>query len=80
MNKKVVLLPVLASLLALTLPSAFAVPVTFSGGNFTPISMTLQLPVTYTITAGFAGGGSPFRFVFEDVFPPWQLPWHHRRY
>jgi hypothetical protein len=36
--------------------------------------MTLPLPVTYEITAGFAGGGSPFRFVFEDVFPSLTSP------
>ena len=64
MNKNFVLLPALASLLALILPIASAVPVTFSGGNGSPLSMTLLQPVTYTITAGFLG---ELRFVFEDT-------------
>jgi hypothetical protein len=64
MNKNFVLLPALASLLALTLPTASAVPVTFSGGNGSPLSMTLLQPVTYTITSGFAGN---IRFVFQNT-------------
>ena len=64
MNKNFVLLLALASLVALTLPTASAVPVTFSGGNGTPLNMTLLQPVTYTITAGLAG---ELRFVFEDT-------------
>jgi hypothetical protein len=81
MNKKFAFLPALASLLALALPSASAVPVTFSGGPGTPLSMTLQLPVTYTITADYVGSGGfivtkggspvavnfPILFVFEDT-------------
>jgi hypothetical protein len=64
MNKNFVLLPALASLLALTLATASGVPVTFSGGNGFPLSMTLLQPVTYTITAGFVG---ELRFVFQDT-------------
>jgi hypothetical protein len=37
---------------------------TFSGGNGSPLSLTLSQPVVYTITTGFSVG--PF-FIFQNV-------------
>jgi len=67
--KEKFLLPVLASLLAITLPNAFAVPVTFSGGNNSPVTMTLPQSVQYLITGNQASGPLDFVFVGMQMDP-----------
>src|SRR4029077_16184578 len=47
-------------------PQVCAVPVTFSGGSGTPLSLTLTDPVTYLITASVPFGGAPF-FILQNV-------------
>lgn len=55
-------LAVLGPLLGST--AGAAVSLTFSGGNGTPLSLTISTPITYTVTQ--AAGSAPF-FIFEDV-------------
>src|SRR5690348_6757467 len=43
-----------------------AVPVTFSGGSGTPLTITLSEPVTYQITLSVPVDSAPF-FVLQDV-------------
>lgn len=47
-------------------PRASAVPVTFSGGGGTPLTLTLSEPVTYQITRAAPTGNAPI-FVLQDV-------------
>jgi hypothetical protein len=47
-------------------PQASAVPVTFSGGSGTPLTITLSEPVTYQITLAAPMDSAPF-FALQDV-------------
>ncbi len=65
--------PLLAVAVASVLVSGSArgqANLTFSGGNGSPLSLTLSQPVVYTITTGFNVG--PF-FIFQNVGDPF----HH---
>jgi hypothetical protein len=62
--------PLLAIAAAFVLVSGSArgqANLTFSGGNGSPLSLTLNQPVVYTITTGFSVG--PF-FIFQNVGNP----------
>ena len=49
-------------------PAAFAQSLTFSGGDGTPLTITLLQPVTFTITSATdAGNGNAPFFVFQGV-------------
>jgi hypothetical protein len=68
-TKSLVLLAVLASWLAVTVPKASAVPVEFSGGNSTQLTMTLPQAIEYDITGSETSATVDIRFTGLNVQP-----------
>lgn len=65
------ILSIASAILALVAarPAFAQADVTFSGGSGTPLTFTLDDPVSYTVTTAGGGSESPF-FIFEDVGNP----------
>src|SRR5262249_54010492 len=59
-------LGLIAVVLLAAAPRASAVPITFSGGSGTPLSLSLAAPVSYTITAPAALGTAPI-FIVQNT-------------